>query len=260
MESQAFLQQRVKELEKQLKSLVAERDQLAKDVEELCLQNSGSMFSGSSYVLSERIASTESELRDAKKQIEAVVAERDQLAEELTTTRSMKQATETSLVYEKEQRSKAESDAQFYQGQVTKLIAERDHLERELSEYREARSRTELQLSSVESKLESESRLRREAEQQLQARQQQLSQTRSELEAKSSDCVSLGTQLSHAKSSLKKLEASSASLQVSMHAHAGPMHHAVCNNCNAPAAFGCMCHAKMTQHVHECVLVGFGPH
>jgi hypothetical protein len=41
------LEQRVRELERRLASVLQERDELQKDVEALCLQNGGSMFSSS---------------------------------------------------------------------------------------------------------------------------------------------------------------------------------------------------------------------
>ena len=56
----------VKALRKQLTRLTLERDELQRDVENLCMQGSGNSIFDSSSVLSERIYSTEQELSRAK--------------------------------------------------------------------------------------------------------------------------------------------------------------------------------------------------
>ena len=55
-------------MEKQLAKALQERDDLARDVELLCTQNSSSIFD-SSMVLSERIYSAEKELDKTKSQV-----------------------------------------------------------------------------------------------------------------------------------------------------------------------------------------------
>ena len=56
------------ELEKQLAKAEKERDDLARDVEALCMQSGSSIFDGS-MVLSERIFSAEKELSKVKAQV-----------------------------------------------------------------------------------------------------------------------------------------------------------------------------------------------
>lgn len=58
--------QDVKELAKQLARVTQERDELQRDLENLCLQGGGNSIFDSSSVLSERIYSTEKELSKTK--------------------------------------------------------------------------------------------------------------------------------------------------------------------------------------------------
>ena len=64
---------RVQQLEKQLTVALAERDDLARDVENLCMQSGSSIFDGS-MVLSERIFSAEKELSQVKVQVGCLTA------------------------------------------------------------------------------------------------------------------------------------------------------------------------------------------
>ncbi len=62
---------RVKVLERELAAVTAQRDDLAADVEALCMQQGGSesIFASTSNVLRERILSTQKELNSARVQV-----------------------------------------------------------------------------------------------------------------------------------------------------------------------------------------------
>eukprot|EP00951_Prasinocladus_malaysianus_P035236 scaffold361592_cov51-Prasinocladus_malaysianus.AAC.1 len=70
-------------LRKQLESLKEENQLLMRDVENMCLQNTGgSMFDGS-FVVSERIYSLEADLSKAKSELKTVTAERNSMREDI---------------------------------------------------------------------------------------------------------------------------------------------------------------------------------
>jgi len=66
---------RVKVLERELARVTAQRDDLAADVEALCMQQgSESIFASSSTVLRERILATQKELNSTKQQARKLLA------------------------------------------------------------------------------------------------------------------------------------------------------------------------------------------
>jgi hypothetical protein len=69
----------IKHLRKQLQGVTLERDDLQKDVESLCMQvgGGGAMWDGNSYVLSERLASAEGQVRKLKRDLIDLGDERD---------------------------------------------------------------------------------------------------------------------------------------------------------------------------------------
>lgn len=70
-------------LRQELKRVSQHRDELERDVENLCMQNDSSSIFSSSLIVSERIYSTEKELSKTKSQLEAVLGERDSLRDDL---------------------------------------------------------------------------------------------------------------------------------------------------------------------------------
>ena len=73
----------ISDLRQQLKRVSQHRDELERDVENLCMQNDSSSIFSSSMIVSERIFSTEKELSKTKSQLEAVLGERDSLRDDL---------------------------------------------------------------------------------------------------------------------------------------------------------------------------------
>ncbi len=70
-------------LRQELKRVSQHRDDLERDVENLCMQNDSSSVFSSSLIVSERIYSTEKELSKTKSQLDAVLGERDSLRDDL---------------------------------------------------------------------------------------------------------------------------------------------------------------------------------
>lgn len=156
MESQAGLQQRVRELEARLAEVTTERDDLTRDLENLCLSG-GNTFSSSS-VLSERIYSTgkawgacegrecggatqlcrvahaltphltnqprpgmpvaEKELSRCKEQLRGVIGERDAARDELRSLREAKHQGDRALAEQAEKAQALDRELAFYQQQV----------------------------------------------------------------------------------------------------------------------------------------------
>jgi peptidoglycan hydrolase CwlO-like protein len=70
LSSEDGLESKIKQLEHQLSVVTAERNDLAADVESLCMQTSGDIFSASS-VLSERICNMQKEANKLQTQVTA---------------------------------------------------------------------------------------------------------------------------------------------------------------------------------------------
>jgi hypothetical protein len=66
-----------------------ERDQLERDVEQLCMSRGGHMFS-SSYVLAQRLQFLEGEVKQQRLALRSVTTERDGMQEDMLQIRSSK--------------------------------------------------------------------------------------------------------------------------------------------------------------------------
>lgn len=82
---------RVKQLETKLAAVTAERNALEQDLEQLCLNRGGHMFS-SSYVLAERLKFLETEVKQQRSQLIHLTTDRDNAQEDLVQVKALKRA------------------------------------------------------------------------------------------------------------------------------------------------------------------------
>ncbi len=108
-----------------MRSSEKERDDLAADVERLCLQSGSTMFDPS-YLLTERVRSAESELKQLRQQLSAAKEERDNIVEELQLARSAKVSSDRCATELSERCKSLERDVAFYKARAVKAMAERD--------------------------------------------------------------------------------------------------------------------------------------
>lgn len=109
--------QRLRELDRRLTAVTRERDQLASDVEALCLRDGGSMFSRS-YVLTERIRSTETELSEERAKTDALATEKEKLSEDLANAQIARQAAATLSAQQGSRLEKLEKDLSYFQARA----------------------------------------------------------------------------------------------------------------------------------------------
>lgn len=141
----------VSQLETTLKRVTQERDELARDVESLCLQ-SENFFSSS--VLSERITLAEKQLAMTQTQLNAVVAERDGLKEDLRAVQASKREVGQSWRTALARKEEVEAELAFYQQQSAGAMAERDQASLDAEELRAANLDLENRLSTARQRLE----------------------------------------------------------------------------------------------------------
>lgn len=139
---------RVAELEQQLARTRAERDELLRDVENLCMQGDpGTVFDKSS-LLAERVAEVNGQLAQARQKLEEAAAERADLQADLAGVR------ESKLVADREARSARgrtahlEQELSFYQAQSASAMADRDTAAWEAEQQRARNSELEAQLQA----------------------------------------------------------------------------------------------------------------
>eukprot|EP00884_Botryococcus_braunii_P015731 jgi/Botrbrau1/2841/Bobra.0125s0048.3 len=211
----ASLEDLVKQLQKELATVKAERDDLEKDVENLCMQNGNASIFSRSAVLSERIYSTDKELSKAKKQLETVTAERDSLREDLLSTKESKRKTDGTWKAEREKVERLEKELSFYQTQSVRAIADRDKAAWEAEELRNSTLAMEARLRIAESKALSETTKRAETDRQLAAAQTRV-QELEELASEAASVPGLRDDLAKAESLIKDLTELRNSLQVEL--------------------------------------------
>jgi hypothetical protein len=83
-----------------LPQVTAERDELERDVEQLCMSRGGHMFS-SSYVLAQRLQFLEGEVKQQRLALRNVTTERDSLQEDMLQIRSSKRQADQVRGYSK---------------------------------------------------------------------------------------------------------------------------------------------------------------
>ncbi|KAH0733446.1 hypothetical protein KY289_004634 [Solanum tuberosum] len=117
----ASLRARIKELER-------ERDELHKDIEQLCMQQSGPSYIGlPTHVPLHRIAGLEQETENLKKKLAACTRENQNLQEELSEAYHIKGQLASLHSAEVSKNIEAEKQLKFFQGCVAAAFSERDH-------------------------------------------------------------------------------------------------------------------------------------
>nr|XP_016476112.1 PREDICTED: liprin-alpha-2-like isoform X1 [Nicotiana tabacum]XP_016476113.1 PREDICTED: liprin-alpha-2-like isoform X1 [Nicotiana tabacum]XP_016476115.1 PREDICTED: liprin-alpha-2-like isoform X1 [Nicotiana tabacum] len=116
----ATLRARIKELER-------ERDELHKDIEQLCMQQAGPSYIGVPTRPLHRIAGLEQETENLKKKLAACTRENQNLQEELSEAYRIKSQLADLHSAEVSKNIEAEKQLKFFQGCVAAAFAERDH-------------------------------------------------------------------------------------------------------------------------------------
>ncbi|GLC64868.1 hypothetical protein PLESTF_000215900 [Pleodorina starrii] len=116
---------RIAELESELRAVEKERDELAADVERLCLQSGSSKFDPTK-LLTERLRAAELDVKQLRQQLSALKEEREITLEELQEARSANVASEQSAAQLSERCKGLERDVAFYKERAVKAMAERD--------------------------------------------------------------------------------------------------------------------------------------
>ncbi|KAJ8529998.1 hypothetical protein K7X08_036833 [Anisodus acutangulus] len=117
----ASLRARIKELER-------ERDELHKDIEQLCMQQTGPSYIGlPTRVPLHRITGLEQETENLKKKLAACTRENQNLQEELSEAYHIKGQLANLHSAEVSKNIEAEKQLKFFQGCVAAAFAERDH-------------------------------------------------------------------------------------------------------------------------------------
>lgn len=127
---------RLKELECQLAAAQRERDDLARDVEALCMSSGDASGFSTSAVLSLRIRNTDRELSEAQEQLAAARAAASSLHEDNRALRESKRVADASWREERKRREELEKELAFYQQQSARAMGDRDKAVWEAEELR----------------------------------------------------------------------------------------------------------------------------
>mmetsp|Transcript_26289 Transcript_26289/g.62486 ORF Transcript_26289/g.62486 Transcript_26289/m.62486 type:complete len:393 (-) Transcript_26289:80-1258(-) len=180
-ESRGSTTEHEKALTEQVEKLKEENLQLMRDIENICFQNSGSMFS-TSYVVSDRIYSLETELTKTKRELKQVKAERDSLAEDTAELRKAKRNVDCTWRSERSKNESLEKEVEFYQEQSVKAFSERDEALAELEAAKSGSLNLEQSLRDAVSRADEQSRLRQELERRLEQSQNEVASLTSRVE------------------------------------------------------------------------------
>ncbi|CAK0787929.1 hypothetical protein CVIRNUC_011151 [Coccomyxa viridis] len=205
------LEAKIKKLEQQLSVVTAERNDLAADVEALCMQSSGDIFSASS-VLGDRICHIQKEANRLQSQLDAVTAERNSLHEDLISHRDSKRTVDRQWRLERERCERLESELAFYQSHSAQALSDRDKAVWEAEELKGQLLKAEGDLRDARAALSAETDSRAEAERQLSQVRQQNDSLRAKAKA-SEEIPALRRHLSAARTTTEQLEQHRDSLQ-----------------------------------------------
>ncbi|PKA58175.1 hypothetical protein AXF42_Ash012898 [Apostasia shenzhenica] len=129
-----FLQSRVEQLER-------ERDELRKDIEQLCMQQAGSGYLAvAARMHFQRTAGLEQEIESLKKKLAGCIRENRNLQEELSEAYRIKTQLADLHNLEVLKNKEAEEQLKFFQGSVAAAFSERDHA---LMEFEKAKEHVE---------------------------------------------------------------------------------------------------------------------
>jgi hypothetical protein len=182
-------EQLIKQLRKQLQQATLERDELQRDVENLCLTTSGSMWDGSSFVLSERLFSSEAEVRQLKRDMLELSEERDTYSEQAVEVKKAKSIMDNSYRELLTKSQKLEQELGFYQTQSALAMADRERMSAELDELHSSNLELQRQARDFKESSESERAQRMATAKELARHQQQLQQASRDLEDKMAEAA-----------------------------------------------------------------------
>ncbi|KAK4777572.1 hypothetical protein SAY87_017759 [Trapa incisa] len=139
----------------QIQQLAHERDELRKDIEQLCIQQAGpSYLVVATKMHFQRTAALEQEIENLKKKLAASTRDNLNLQEELSEAYRIKSQLADLHGAEVTKNLEAEKQLKFFQGCVAAAFAERDH---SIMEAEKAKEKAELmfqKLDEVEKKME----------------------------------------------------------------------------------------------------------
>jgi chromosome segregation ATPase len=143
------------DLKNKLAQALIERDDLARDVESLCMETTANTTFSSSSVLRERIFSTEKELSRAKTDLLTVTAERDSIREDLREIKEAKRIADQSFRDQETRLEALQREVTFYRQQAAQAISQRDNTVWECEQLRQRTVEADLLAREAAGKAES---------------------------------------------------------------------------------------------------------
>ncbi|XP_042377030.1 myosin-10-like isoform X2 [Zingiber officinale] len=139
----------------QIEQLQYERDQLRKDIEQLCMQQAGpSYLAVATRMHFQRTAGLEQEIVDLKKKLAGCIREKQNLQEELSEAYHIKSQLADLHAAEVIKNKEAEKQVKFFQGCVVAAFAERDNSLMEAEKAKEHEEAMSEKINNFEKKLE----------------------------------------------------------------------------------------------------------
>lgn len=126
----------VTDLQRELQRIRQERDDLARDVEALCMSGADPTGISTSSVVSERIRIQDEQLADCRLRLDTALADAASLREDLAALRESKRIADQSWRTETARATNLERDLQFYQTQSARAMSDRDRASWEADELR----------------------------------------------------------------------------------------------------------------------------
>lgn len=126
----------IADLQRELQRVRLERDDLARDVEALCMSGADPTGISTSSVVSERIRIQDEQLADCGGRLDAALADASSLREDLAALRESKRIADRSWRAETARAANLDRELQFYQTQSARAMSDRDRATWEADELR----------------------------------------------------------------------------------------------------------------------------
>eukprot|EP00775_Hariotina_reticulata_P011817 gene11817-11961_t len=178
---------RVKQLENKLAAVIAERNALEQDLEQMCLSRGSHMFS-SSYVLAERLKYLEAEVKQQRNQLVQLTTARDNALEDILQVKALKRAADQGWQQERSRVAALEQELSFFQSALSEAISARDSASYEATVNKQ---RLEADIASAEARISSLEHELQVMQQQLAAAQQDCRRQRAAAEQASATAADL---------------------------------------------------------------------
>lgn len=138
-----------------IQQLEHERDELRKDIEQLCMQQAGpSYLAVATRMHFQRTAGLEQEIENLKKKLAACTRNNTNLQEELSAAYQIKSQLAELHSIEVSKNMEAEKQVKFFHGCVAAAFAERDHSIMEAEKAKEKEEIMSLKLSDIQKRLD----------------------------------------------------------------------------------------------------------